>query len=76
MTHRLNHIMGIIITLLVLLVIVVETGYAHQVRYAGGKPIPAFSSDDEQAEDTALVCLALFGGTALLAGSVWMKKLR
>ncbi|MEE9616272.1 MAG: hypothetical protein V3T90_04605 [Anaerolineae bacterium] len=30
----------------------------------------------ERADDTPLVCLALVGGTALLAGSVWMGRLR
>ncbi len=30
----------------------------------------------EWADDTPLVCLALVGGTALLAGSVWMGRLR
>ncbi len=35
------------------------------------------STDDaERAEDTPLVCLALVSGTALLAGSVWMGRLR
>ena len=35
------------------------------------------STDDaEWAEDTPLVCLALVSGTALLAGSVWMGRLR
>jgi len=35
------------------------------------------STDDaERAEDTSLVCLALVSGTALLAGSVWMGRLR
>jgi len=67
-------IITLAITLAVLLAVVVGLAQAHQVRPGPGKVTSA--DDAEQAEDTALVCLALVGGTALLAGVVWMRKLR
>ena len=30
----------------------------------------------ERTDDAPLVCLALVGGTALLAGGVWMRQMR
>ena len=60
---------GIIITLVVLLAVV---GGLAQAGHA--TPVPV--GDAERAGDMALVCLALVGGTALLAGGVWVGKLR
>ena len=36
----------------------------------------AATEDPDPPEDSPLVCLALVAGTALLAGGVWMAKLR
>ncbi len=63
MVRRFVCVAGIIITLVLLLAVVVQAAL-----------VP--TDDAERAEDTPLVCLALVGGTALLAGSVWMGKLR
>lgn len=54
---------GIIITLVLLLAVAVQAALVS-------------TDATTRAEDTPLVCLALVGGSALLAGSVWMRKLR
>lgn len=81
--RHLIRVTGFIITLALLLAVVVGSSQACQERHELGKAMLVFteftevSTDDgEQVEDTALVCLALVGGTALLAGIVWMRKLR
>jgi len=74
--YRLIRMMGFIITLALLLAVVVMPAQAHQAR-AGQSEVAYVSTDDaDRVEDTALVCLALVGGTALLAGIVWVRKLR
>ncbi|MDY6875001.1 MAG: hypothetical protein SWK90_02190 [Chloroflexota bacterium] len=62
MVRRFVCVAGIIVILVLLLVAVVHVQ-------------GAFVSA-EWVEDSPLVCLALVGGTALLAGSVWMGRLR
>ena len=69
-----------------LLAIVVGCAQAHQT--GPGRGFPASTSNADRAEDTAslvfeehhsdgaLICLALVGGTALLAGGVWFSRLR
>jgi len=74
--HHPMRVTGIIISLTLLLAVAVGPGYARQAKPRQGEAIPAVKDHAEQAEDTALVCLALIGGTALLAGGVWMEKLR
>lgn len=77
-----------IVTLALLLAVVVGPAQAHQARPRQSRAV-SVSADDadnaersgrrhptEQADDTALVCLALVGGAALLAGVVWMRNLR
>jgi len=63
MVRRFVCVAVIIITLVLLLAVVVQAAL-----------VP--TDDAERAEDTPLVCLAIVSGTALLAGSVWMGKLR
>ena len=61
--------MGIIVTLTSLLAILAGSAQASRVA-----PTPA--DDAGAADSSALVCLALVGGTALLAGMVWLGTLR
>jgi len=68
--------MGFIITLTLLLAVVVGSAQAHQTRPGQSEAASVLTDDAEQTEDTALVCLALVGSTALLAVGVWMEKLR
>ena len=77
MSHFIR-VTGIAVALTLLLVVAVGPVQAHR---AGPRPSEdaAVSTDtdkEERAEDTPLVCLALVGGTALLAGGVWIRKLR
>jgi hypothetical protein len=57
-----------------LLTIIVGASQARQTESAQGSSVP--TNDAAWAEDAILVCLALVSGTALLAGVVWMGKLR
>jgi len=65
---------GLIVTLALLLTIIVGASRARQAGSEQSPSVPA--GDAEWAGDTILVCLALVSGTALLAGVVWMGKLR
>ena len=69
-------VMGIIIVLILLLVIVVSPAQAGEAQARQSKTAVVSSKDVEQTEDATLVCLALVSGAALLAGIVWMRKLR
>ena len=77
MSHFIR-VTGIVVALTLLLAVTVAPVQAHR---AGPRPNEAASVStdtvkEERAEDTPLVCLALVGGTALLAGGVWIRKLR
>jgi hypothetical protein len=67
---------GIAIALTLLLVVAVGPVHAHQAGPRHSEDAAISTDEDEPAEDTPLVCLALVGGTALLAGGVWIRKLR
>ena len=61
--------MGIVIAITLLLAITEGAAQADE-----GTPVAADST--QQVDGTPLVCLALVGGTALLAGLVWVGTLR
>jgi hypothetical protein len=67
--HHLIRVTGIIIALTLLLAVFVRPAQASDTIHT-----PADNGD--QTEDTVLVCLALVGGTAILAAGMWMEKLR
>lgn len=69
-------LMGILIAPILVLAAVLGGGQNPQARYEQADAIPAPTDESKQPEDATLVCLALIGGTALLAGIVWMEKLR
>lgn len=74
--RHLVRVTGVIIALTLLLAVVVGSAQVHQAEAGQSEMVPASTDNTEQTEDTALVCLALVGGTALLAGGVWIGKLR
>jgi signal transduction histidine kinase len=63
-------VVTVIITLAVLLAVMARPAQADQ-----GEMAPDSTDDVSPEEDSAVVCLALVGGTALLAGGVWIKNL-
>ena len=71
---------SLLIMMMLLFALAVDCAQARQAelgRNAPGYPINQVSADDAgQAEDTVVVCLTLVGGTALLAGGVWLGRLR
>jgi hypothetical protein len=60
---------GIIIALTLLLALFVKPAQASSIIHA---PV----DNGEQVEDMGLICLALVGGTAILAAGMWASKLR
>jgi preprotein translocase subunit SecY len=65
-----------IVTLTLLLAVVVAAAQVRQARTRQGQAASVSTAEADRAEDTSLICLALVVGTALLAGGVWMRKLR
>jgi len=63
---------GVIVVLVLLLAVFAEPGHSP----SGPAGHAGRAEDAAQGENPAFVCLALAGGTALLAGLVWMGKLR
>lgn len=66
MKHHALTVLGVVITLVLLLVVVVE-------------PVSAVSSLVERTNrppDISWIFLVLIGGVALLAGAAWLRKLR
>jgi len=61
--------MGAITTLVLLLAILAGAAQADERT-------PTVVIDIAQGDSTPLACLALVGGTALLAGTVWLGMLR
>jgi hypothetical protein len=61
--------MGVLIGLLFLLAVLSNPAQA-------GGAAPVSDNASRPADGTALVCLTLVGGTALLAGTVWLGTLQ
>jgi hypothetical protein len=72
--HHFIRTTGLMITLILLLALTAGPAQAHQGGPGPGQP--ATDGESEAVEDGTLVCLTLVSGTALLAGSVWIRKLR
>jgi hypothetical protein len=72
--HHLVRVTACIIVATLLLAAIVGCAQARQAKPGQIRPVSA--GDAERAEDTPWVCVALVVGTALLAGGVWMRKLR
>jgi hypothetical protein len=63
----------VLVSIVLLLIVFVGPAYAGQDVNALADPI---HPEGEPDEEPALIFLALVGGTAILAGGVWMAKLR
>ena len=63
----------VLVSLVLLLIVFVSPAYAGQDINALADPV---HPEGEPAEEPALVFVALVGGTAMLAGGMWMAKLR
>jgi outer membrane murein-binding lipoprotein Lpp len=72
--HHLVRVTACVIVATLLLAAVASCAQARQAR--PGQIRPVSTGDAERAEDAPWICLALVLGTALLAGGVWMRKLR
>jgi hypothetical protein len=74
--RHLIRVAGFITASVLLLTVVIGLAQDPQARHAQGEVAPTPTDGSDQAEDTTLVCLALVGGTALLAANVWLRKLQ
>jgi hypothetical protein len=72
--HHLVRVTACIIVATLLLAAVASCAQARQARY--GQSLSVSTGGAGRAEDAPWVCLALVLGTALLAGGVWVRKLR
>ena len=63
----------VVVSMVLLLIVFVGPAYAAQDVDVLTDPV---HPEGEQAEEPALIFLALVGGTAMLAGGMWMEKLR
>jgi hypothetical protein len=75
MVHVLR-VMGTIIVLVLLLAVIVGAAQHLPAASEQGKAVLTSTESVRQVEDTVTVCGILIGGTALLAGLVWMERLR
>jgi len=74
--RQLLRVVGTIVVLVLLVAVVV--GAAQNLPAAPEQDGSALTAAEsrQQVEDTVTVCVILIGGTALLAGLLWMKRLR
>jgi hypothetical protein len=68
-------VIGVLITLALLLAVVAGAAWCGEAGQ-GADEASSATGGAERADDAPLICLALVGGTALLAGSVWMGQMR
>jgi len=66
----------VLITLTLLLAVVAGAARGGEEAQEPSESSYFATGDTERLGDTALICLALVGGTVLLAGSVWMGQMR
>jgi hypothetical protein len=69
-------VIGSIVALALLLALAIGSAQARRARPGRSESTPVSTGDAERADDTAWVCLVLVGGMALLAGAVWIAKVR
>jgi hypothetical protein len=63
----------VLVSIVLLSILFVTPAYAGQDVNGLADPV---HPEGELAEEPALVFVALVGGTAMLAGGIWMEKLR
>ena len=76
MEHRFVRLASILVILVSLLTVAVGAAWGYDAGRGAGESSHRTTDDVERVDDTSLICLALVGGTALLAGGVWMGQMR
>ena len=69
-------LIGILMAPILVLAAVLGGEQGLQTRYAPANNPPPSNDEPAGAQDAGLVCMLLVGSTALLTGTVWMKKLQ
>ncbi|MFQ6099973.1 MAG: hypothetical protein ACE5OS_01900 [Anaerolineae bacterium] len=75
MVRHLIRVTGVLVTLTLLLAVVAGAARCGEAGRGANEASSTIGSV-ERTDDTPLVCLALVGGAALLAGGVWMGQMR
>jgi len=76
MKHRFVRAASVLVILVSLLTVAAGAAWGYDVERGAGEATNPATGDAERADDTVLICLVLVGGTALLAGGVWMGQMR
>ncbi len=76
MKHRFVRVVSVLVILVSLLAIAVGAVWGYDAGRGANKVSHPATGDAGRVDDTTLICLALVGGTALLAGGVWMGQMR
>jgi hypothetical protein len=68
--------MGAIVVLVLLVAVVVGAAQGLPDAPDQGQAALATTESMRQVEETAVICVILISGTALLAGMVWVKRMQ
>jgi len=74
--RQLVRVVGTIVVLVLLVAVIVVAAQNLPAAPEQGKATLTAAESRQQVEDTVTVCAILIGGTSLLAGMLWMKRLR
>ena len=74
--RQLLQVIGTIVVLVLLVAVVVGAAQNLPAAPEQGKATLTAAESRRQVEETVTVCAILIGGTSLLAGLLWMKRLR
>ncbi len=76
MQHRFVRTASMLVILVALLTVAVGAAWGYDAEREANQASRPATDDTEQVDEATLICLALVGGTALLAGGVWMGQMR
>jgi hypothetical protein len=74
--RQLLRVVGTIVVLVLLVAVIVGAAQNLPAAPEQGQAALTAAESRQQVEDTVTVCAILIGGTSLLAGLLWMKRLR
>ena len=76
MQHRFVRVASILVILVSLLTVAAGAAWGYDAERGANQAGHPTTDDTERVDEATLICLALVGGTAFLAGGVWMGQMR